>query len=133
MYSDIPDELVLTMVATITFLWTSSPQQMEYFNFIIGITTLIKKRNSNIDCHSATLINWFITNDKSPGSKSHLFVLERMTAHIKIRGRNKFATPPLVLCSILLFHENIISQLEERCNNFFSLLVCALSEEKGMD
>ena len=41
--SDIPDELVLTMVATIIFLWTSSQQQMEYFNFIIGITNLIKK------------------------------------------------------------------------------------------
>ena len=25
------------------FLWTSSPQQMEYFKFIISITILIKK------------------------------------------------------------------------------------------
>lgn len=43
MYSDILDELVLTMVATITFLWASSPQQMEHFNYIIVITILIKK------------------------------------------------------------------------------------------
>lgn len=31
------------MVATITFLWTSSPQQMEYFNFIIKYHHLNKK------------------------------------------------------------------------------------------
>ena len=29
-----------------------SPQQMEYFNFIISITTL--KMDSNIDCHPVT-------------------------------------------------------------------------------
>lgn len=58
------------------------------------------------------------TNDKSPGSKSHLFVLERMTAHIMIRGRNKFATPPSVLCSVLLFPTGIINQIVERYNIF---------------
>ena len=38
-----PSWLVIMMVVTIAFWWTSSPQQMEYFNFIITITTLIKK------------------------------------------------------------------------------------------
>ena len=42
------------------------------------------------------------------------FMFERMTAHIIMRGKNKFTTPPLALCSILLFHEKIISQKEER-------------------
>ena len=42
-YSDMPSLLVVTMVATITFLWTSSPQQMEYFNFIIKYHHLNKK------------------------------------------------------------------------------------------
>ena len=44
---------------------------------------------------------------------SHLFVLVRMTAHITIRGRNKFATSPSVLCSVLLFLERIINQRVE--------------------
>jgi len=60
-----------------------------------------------------------------------LFVLERMTAHIIIRGRNKFATPPSVLCSVLLFHIRIINQRVEG-HNIFSELVCVLSEAKGM-
>lgn len=50
---DVQSQNRRNMVATITFLWTSSPQQMEYFNFIVSITTLIK-RNSNSDCHPAT-------------------------------------------------------------------------------
>ena len=60
-----------------------------------------------------------------------MFVLERMTAHIIIRGRNKFATPPSVLCSVLLFHIRIINQRVEG-HNIFSELVCVLSEAKGM-
>ena len=63
---------------------------------------------------------------------SHLFVLERMTAHINMRGRNKFATPPLVLCSILLFHIDIISQMEERCNIFITCLCLERSERNGL-
>ena len=43
LYLDILSLSALTMVAMINFLWTSRPQQMEYFNFIINITTLIKK------------------------------------------------------------------------------------------
>mgnify|MGYP000677136792 CR=1 FL=1 len=62
---------------------------------------------------------------------SHLFVLVRMTAHITIRGRNKFATSPSVLCSVLLFLERIINQRVEG-HNIFTNLVCALSEAKGM-
>ena len=54
-----------------------------------------------------------------------------MTAHIIIRGRNKFATPPSVLCSVLLFHIRIINQRVEG-HNIFSELVCVLSEAKGM-
>ena len=49
---------------------------------------------------------------------SHLFVLVRMTAHITIRGRNKFATSPSVLCSVLLFLERIINQRVEGHNIF---------------
>ena len=54
-----------------------------------------------------------------------------MMAHIIMRGRNKFATPSSVLCSILLFHKKILNQKTARCN-IFSSLVCALSEVKGM-
>ena len=54
---------------------------------------------------------------------SHLFVLVRMTAHITIRGRNKFATPPSVLCSVLLFLERIINQRGEGHNIFHNLFV----------
>ena len=54
---------------------------------------------------------------------SHLFVFERMTAHIIMRGRNKFATPPSVLCSILLFHIRIIKQRVEGHNIFHNLFV----------
>ena len=64
---------------------------------------------------------------------SHLFVLERMTAHITMRGRNKFATPPLVLCSMLLFREKIISQTEERCNIFITCLCLERSERNGLN
>ncbi len=64
---------------------------------------------------------------------SHLFVLERMTAHIIMRGRNKFATSPLVLCSVLLFREKIISQAEERCNIFITCLYLERSERNGLN
>lgn len=64
---------------------------------------------------------------------SHLFVLVRMTAHINIRGRIKFATPP-VLCSVLLFHNNILNLKQEGRNTFHHLFVprLCLSEAKGM-
>lgn len=62
---------------------------------------------------------------------SHLFVLEKMKAHISMRGRNKFATPPSVLCCVLLFHKTILNQKAKGRSNF-SCLVCALSEAKGM-
>jgi hypothetical protein len=65
---------------------------------------------------------------------SHLFVLERMTAHIIMRGRNKFATPPTVLCSILLFHKKILKQKEEGHNNFFITCLCLeRSERNGLN
>jgi len=72
------------------------------------------------------------TNDKGPGSMSHLFVLERMTAHIIMRGQIKFATRLPVLCSVLLFLIRIIKQRFEG-HNSFSLLVCVLSEAKEME
>ena len=53
-----------------------------------------------------------------------------MTAHINMRGQNKFATPPSVLCSILLFLIRIINQRVGR-HNFFITCLC-LSEAKGM-
>lgn len=59
---------------------------------------------------------------------SHLFVLVRMTAHINIRGRIKFATPPSVLCSVLLFHNNILNQKQEGHNTFHYLFVPERSE-----
>ena len=59
---------------------------------------------------------------------SHLFVLVGMTAHIIIRGRIKFATPPPVLCSVLLFHNNILNQKEERHKTFHYLFVPERSE-----
>lgn len=62
---------------------------------------------------------------------SHLLVLVRMTAHIIIRGRNKFATPPSVLCSILLFHKKILKQKEERRNNFFITCLCLERSERN--
>lgn len=46
-------------------------------------------KNRNIDCHPVTKQTMVYTNDKSPDSKSHLFVLERMAAHINMWGRNK--------------------------------------------
>ena len=64
---------------------------------------------------------------------SHLFVLERMTAHLIMRGRNKFAAPPLVLCSILLFHKGIITQMEERCNIFITCLCLERSERNELN
>ena len=48
-----------------------------------------------------------------------------------MRGRKKIATPPPVLCSVLLFHIRIIIQKVEG-HNIFHNLVCALSEAKGM-
>jgi len=78
------------------------------------------------------LINMVYTNDKGPGSMSHLFVLERMTAHIIMRGQIKFTTRLPVLCSVLLFLIRIIKQRFEG-HNSFSLLVCVLSEAKEME
>ena len=78
------------------------------------------------------LINMVYTNDKGPGSMSHLFVLERITAHIYMRGQIKFATRLPVLCSVLLFLIRIIKQRFEG-HNSFSLLVCVLSEAKEME
>ena len=43
--------------------------------------------------------------------------------HITIRGRNKFATSPSVLCSVLLFLERIINQRVEGHNIFHNLFV----------
>ncbi len=63
---------------------------------------------------------------------SHLFVLERITAHIYMRGQIKFATRLPVLCSVLLFLIRIIKQRFEG-HNSFSLLVCVLSEAKEME
>ena len=60
---------------------------------------------------------------------SHLFVLVRMTAHITIRGRNKFATSPSVLCSVLLFPTGIINQIVERYNIFHASLIVRYSED----
>ncbi len=59
---------------------------------------------------------------------SHLFVFVRMTAHINIRGRIKFATPPSVLCSVLLFHNNILNLKEEGHKSFHYLFVPERSE-----
>ena len=52
-----------------------------------------------------------------------LAAIARMTAHITIRGRNKFATPPSVLCNVLLFLERIINQRVEGHNIFHNLFV----------
>ena len=66
---------------------------------------------------------------------SHLFVLERMTAHINIRGRNKsFATPPLVLCSVPLplYTVSDIQRKKWRAETFFmTLFVPERSERNG--
>ena len=63
---------------------------------------------------------------------SHLFVLERTMAHIKIRV-GKIPTPHSVLSCLLLFLYTILNQTKARLNKRFSFLVCALSEAKGMD
>ena len=47
--------------------------------------------------------NGSLTKDKYPGSKSQLFVLEKVTATFKCSGLGLNATSPYVLCSMLLF------------------------------
>ena len=66
---------------------------------------------------------------------SHLFVLERMTTHIIIRGRNKsFATPPFVLCSVPLFLYTVSAnqRIKWRAETFFmTMFVPERSERNG--
>ena len=47
-------------------------------------------------------INMVHAKYKGTGSKSHSFVLIRVTALLFVRGRKYFATYPPVLCSVLL-------------------------------
>lgn len=66
---------------------------------------------------------------------SHLFVLEWMTTHIKIRGRNKnFATSPLVLCSVPLFpyiHYKLIERKSGGQQHFFMILFMPERSERN--
>jgi len=56
--------------------------------------------------------NGSLTKDKYPGSKSQLFVPEKVTATFKCSGLGLNATSPYVLCSMLLFRYH--------CNTFES-------------
>ena len=78
-YSKMPSLLVVTMVATITFFVRSSPQQMEYFTFIMKVHHLNKKgiKSVILRLNKHGLLPMIRVR-----SMSHLFVLVRMTAHI---------------------------------------------------
>ena len=59
---------------------------------------------------------------------SHLFVLVRMTAHIIMRGRNKFATPPPVLWAMISVRFHSEAAARAFCLN--TRLIC-LAESLG--
>ena len=81
--------------------------QTDVVDKIDGLTEISQNNAASTEETAATMDQLaemcIRDSDKSPGSMSHLFVLVRMTAHITIRGRNKFATSPSVLCSCLLY------------------------------